>query len=149
MAKTKFTDVEATTFTGALTGNVTGDVAGNVTGNVTGVQTGGWILPAAVAKTGADAATLALDPAGYHFSLTKADGAGAYTLAVPGAGNVGHVMVIENGHATAHVLTVAGLANGNTLTFTNVIGSSAVIYAVSATVWSVLALGKAAQSQVG
>ena len=144
-SKTKFTDVEASTFTGALTGAVTGDV----TGAVTGVQTGGWILPAAVARSGAAAADLVLDPAGYHYSLTKADGAGAYTLAAPGAANVGHVMVIEAGSAQAHVLTVAGLANGNTLTFTNVIGSSAVIYAVSATVWSVLSLGKAAQSQVG
>lgn len=120
---------------------------GDVTGAVTGAQTGGWILPPATVRDGSDADALVINPASYHVSLTK-DSAGAYTLAVPGAGNVGHVLVIEAGSAQAHVVTVTGLANGNTLTFTNVIGSSAVIYAVSATVWSVLSLGKATQTTV-
>lgn len=138
MAATNFTEVVAS-FTGNVTGNVTGDMTGN--------QTGGWILPTATVRDGADAANLIIDPGSYHVSLTKGS-AGAYTLAVPGAANVGHVIVIEAGSAFAHVVTVTGLANGNTLTFTNVVGSSAVLYAVSASVWSVLALGKAAQSQV-
>lgn len=138
MAATNFTEVVAS-FTGNVTGNVTGDMTGN--------QTGGWILPTATVRSGADAANLIIDPGSYHVSLTKGS-AGAYTLVVPGAANVGHVIVIEAGSAFAHVVTVTGLANGNTLTFTNVVGSSAVLYAVSDSAWSVLALGKAAQSQV-
>jgi hypothetical protein len=135
-------------FTELVADQFTGNVVGNVTGNVAGSQTGGWILPTATVRDGSDAPNLVIDPSSYHVSLTKGS-AGAYTLAAPGAANVGHVMVIEAGSAFAHVVTVAGLANGNTLTFTNVVGSSAVLYAVSASVWSVLSLGKAAQSQVG
>jgi hypothetical protein len=148
MSATNFDEVVAS-FTGNVTGNVTGDVTGNVTGNVTGAQTGGWILPSATPYTGADAPTLIVSPAVYHASLTKAAAPGAYTLAAPGAGNVGHVMVIASGSAQAHVLTVTGLAGGNTLTFTNVVGASVILQAVSATVWGALGLGGAVQSQVG
>jgi hypothetical protein len=145
MADTNFDSVAAAAFTGDLTGNVTGNVTGDVTGNIAGLQT----LPAATAYVGAAAGTLAISPAAGRASMTKADGAGAYTLAAPGAGNVGKILVIENGHATAHVVTVAGLAGGNTLTFTNVVGAAATLYAVSATVWGIIGLGGAVQSQVG
>jgi hypothetical protein len=137
--QTNFTEVTATTVTANLVGNVTG----NVIGNVTGLQT----LPAATAYTGADAGTLAISPAAGHASMTKAS-AGAYTLAAPGAGNVGKLLVIECGTAQAHVLTVSGLAGGNTLTFTNVVGAAATLYAVSATVWGIIGLGGAVLSTV-
>jgi hypothetical protein len=167
MSSTKFDALEAATFTGDvigavtgnvtgdltgnvtgnvtgdLTGNVTGDLTGNVTGNVTGNLTGKQILPAATQYAGADAGTLAIDPGAGYASLTKADGVGAYTLAAPGAGNVGKILVIVNGHATAHVVTVTGLAGGATLTFTNVVGAGVILLAVSATVWAPLALGGA------
>lgn len=144
MTATNFSTVEATTFTGAVVGNVTGTVNGNVIGNITGLQT----LPAVTPYTGAGA-TLVISPAIGYASLTKADGAGAYTLAAPGAGNVGKFLVITNGHATAHVVTVTGLAGGNTLTFTNVVGASVLLLAVSATVWGAIGLGGAVQTQVG
>jgi hypothetical protein len=152
MTATNFSTVEATTFTGAVVGNVTGNVAGvvtgsvngNVIGNITGLQT----LPAVTPYTGAGA-TLVISPAIGYASLTKADGVGAYTLAAPGAGNVGKFLVITNGHATAHVVTVTGLAGGNTLTFTNVVGASVLLLAVSATVWGAIGLGGAVQTQVG
>jgi hypothetical protein len=144
MTATKLSTVEATTFTGAVVGNVTGTVNGNVIGNITGLQT----LPAVTPYTGAGA-TLVISPAIGYASLTKADGVGAYTLAAPGAGNVGKFLVITNGHATAHVVTVTGLAGGNTLTFTNVVGASVLLLAVSATVWGAIGLGGAVQTQVG
>jgi hypothetical protein len=42
---------------------------------------------------------------------------------------------------------VTGLANGNTLTFTNTVGSSVILHAVSATVWAWLG-GAAVQTNV-
>jgi hypothetical protein len=153
MSSTNFGALEAATFTGDVIGNVTGNVTGNLTGGVTGTVTGSLIglqtLPAVTAYTGADAGTLAIDPGIGYASMTKADGAGAYTLAAPGAGNVGKFLVIVNGHATAHVITVQGLAGGNTLTFDNEVGAGVLLLAVSATVWAALGLGGAVQSQVG
>jgi hypothetical protein len=142
MTATNFTTVEATTVTANLVGNVTGNVAGNVTGNVSGLQT----LPAVTAYTGADAGTLAISPAIGFASMTKAS-AGAYTLAAPGAGNVGKLLFITCGTANAHVITVTGLANGNTLTMTNTVGSTVLLLAISATVWAWIA-GAAAQTNV-
>jgi hypothetical protein len=133
--QTNFTEVAATT--------ITGNLVGNVTGNVTGLQT----LPAATAYTGADAGTLAISPAAGRASMTKAS-AGAYTLAAPGEGNVGKILVIECGTAQAHVVTVSGLAGGNTLTFTAAVGAAATLYAVSATVWGIIGLGGAVLSTV-
>jgi hypothetical protein len=78
--------------------------------------------------------------------MTKAS-AGAYTLAAPGTGNVGKFLLIECGTANAHVITVTGLANGNTLTMTNTVGSSVLLFAISATVWAFLG-GAAVQTQV-
>jgi hypothetical protein len=134
-------------FTGALTGNVTGNVTGNATGNVTGNLTGLQIMPTVTAYTGADAGTLAISPAIGYASMTKAS-AGAYTLAAPGAGNVGKRLTIICGTANAHVVTVTGGAGGNTLTFTNVVGASAELLAVSATVWGFIGLGGAVLSTV-
>lgn len=109
-------------------------VSGPVTGAVTGNVTGGQILPtaSAYANNGAIALT------DYWASLTKSS-AGAYTLAAPGASNVGKILTISAGTAQAHVVTVTGLANGNTLTFTNTVGTSCQLLAVSSTVWGLLA----------
>lgn len=121
-------------------------ITGNVTGNVTGNLTGGVIAPTSTDYTGADAPTLAISPAVYHAKMTKSGAPGAYTLAAPGAGNVGHFLLVENGAAQAHTITATSLAGGNTLTFTNVVGACVLLYAVSATVWSPLALGGATLS---
>jgi hypothetical protein len=143
------TDLTDLTVSGTITAaQVVGAFTGGLTGNVSGDLVGGQILPTADTYTGADAGTLAISPAVFHAKLTKGS-AGAYTLAAPGAANVGHIMVIECGSAFAHVITVAGLAGGNTLTMTNVIGAAATLYAVSATVWGIIGLGGAVQSQVG
>jgi hypothetical protein len=83
-------------FQGAISGAVTGAVTGNVTGNITGLQT----MPAATAYTGADAPTLAISPGIGYASMTKAS-PGAYTLAAPGASNVGKRLVIIVGDAKA------------------------------------------------
>jgi hypothetical protein len=139
---TNFTTLAATSFTGDVTGVVTGSLIGDVTGNITGYQTTGT----ATAYVGAAAGTLAIDPGINYAKMTKADGVGAYTLAAPGAGNVGKFLLIENGHATAHVVTATGLAGGTTLTFTNVVGASVLLHAVSATVWAAIGLGGAVQS---
>lgn len=135
----------STTFSGPVisTSGFTGDITGNVTGNVTGLQT----LPTVTAYTGADAGTLAISPAIGYASMTKAT-AGAYTLAAPGAGNVGKRLVIIAGTAAAHVITVTGGAGGNTLTFTAAIGASVELLAISATVWGFIGLGGAALSTV-
>lgn len=134
-------------FVGALTGNVTGNVTGNLTGNVTGNVSGAQTMPAATAYTGAGAPTLAIDPGIGYASMTKAT-AGAYTLAAPGAGNVGKRLVIAAGTAAAHTVTVTGGAGGNTLTFTAAIGASVELIAHSATVWGFIGLGGAALSTV-
>lgn len=134
-------------FTGDVTGNVTGNLTGNVTGNVSGVSTGGTNQGTATAVTGADAPNLIISPALRYASLTKAT-AGAYTLAAPGAGNVGNRLVISAGTAAAHVVTVTGLAGGNTLTFTAAIGASCELIAHSATVWGLLGNAGAALSTV-
>ena len=121
----------------------TAGFTGNLTGNVTGNQ----IQGTATAYTGADAGTLAISPGIGFASMTKAT-AGAYTLAAPGASNVGKRLVIAAGTAAAHVVTVTGGAGGNTLTFTAAIGASAELYAYSATVWSFIGLGGAVLSTV-
>lgn len=134
-------------FIGDLTGNVTGNLTGNVTGNVVGNLTGYQTLGTVTAYTGADAPTLVVSPAVRYASLTKGS-AGAYTLAAPGAGNVGNRLVIIAGSAYAHVLTVTGLAGGNTLTFTAAIGAPVELLAVSATAWGLISAGGAVQSNV-
>ena len=48
----------------------------------------------------------------------------------------------------AHVLTVTGLVGGNTLTFTNAIGHTVQLLAGSATVWGIISIAGAAQSNV-
>jgi len=127
----------STTFSGPVNsdngfvGNVTGDVTGNVTGNVTG----GQILPTATAYSGADAGTKAISPAIFNASLTKATAGTDYTLAAPGAGNVGHVIHITSATNQAHVVTVTGLVGGTTMTFGAAVGNGFDLLAVSATVW--------------
>jgi len=111
-----------------------GNLTGNVTGNVTGDITGQSILPASVAYASDGAIALT-----EKWALLTKGSVGAYTLAAPGAGNVGKRMIITAGSAFAHVVTVTGLVGGTTVTFTNAIGHSCELLAVSATVWALLA----------
>jgi hypothetical protein len=130
--------VVAAGFVGPLTGNVTGSVTGGVTGDVTG----GLVAPTPTAYSGADAGTKAISPALFNVTLTKATAGTDYTLAAPGAGNVGHTLRITSTTAAAHVVTVTGLLGGTTMTFAAAIGNGFEVYAVSATIWRL-------QSQVG
>lgn len=132
---TNFTVVAADSFTGSL---VTAD-------SFVGTLTGGQIMPAATVRSGADAANLIIDPGLKYVSLTKAT-AGSYTLAAPGAANVGNRMIIINGSTAANVVTVTGLVGGTTLTFTTAIGHACELLAVSATVWTLLASKGVTQS---
>lgn len=115
MGTTNFDTVEAT-------------FVGNVTGNVTG----GQFLPAATAYAADGAIALTISNA----SLTKSS-AGAYTLAAPGAGNVGKLLYILAGTAQAHVITVGSVDGGDTLTFGGAIGDGIVLYARSSAAWSI------------
>lgn len=138
----------STTFSGPVVSD--NGFTGNLTGNVTGDLTGGQILPTATAYNGADAAGKAISPALFNVSLTKSTAGTDYTLAAPGAGNVGHIIHITSATAKAHVVTVTGLVGGNTMTFGEVIGNGFDLLAVSATVWRVVggAVG-ITQTQVG
>lgn len=76
--------------------------------------------------------------------LTKGSAA-AMTVAAPGANGVGTYLVITSGSNFAHVITFTGgtLGDGTTglnttVTMTAFIGSSIVVYAISATTWVVL-----------
>jgi hypothetical protein len=122
-------------FEGNLVGNVTGTVSGGVTGPVTGNVTGGIILPAATNYTGADAPNKAISPAVFNAHLTKASAGVDYTLAAPGAGNVGKIIRVTSDTAAAHVVTVTGLLGGTTLTFGAAIGNGFSLLAVNATTW--------------
>lgn len=117
-------------FVGAVTGAVTGAVAGDVTG--------GQILPAATNYSGASAPTKAISPDVFNAHLTKATAGIDYTLAAPGAANVGHVMFITSDTAAAHVVTVTGLLGGTTCTFAAATGNGLSLLAVSATIWRVV-----------
>lgn len=129
---TNLTDL---TVSGAITA-----ASATITGSV---ATGQTVLPTATAY----ATNGAVSPADIWASLTKGS-AGAYTLAAPGASNVGKIITVTAGSAFAHVLTVTGLVGGNTLTFTNAIGHTVQLLAVSATVWGVISIAGAAQSNV-
>ncbi len=120
---TNLTDLTVSGAISAASATITGSVA-----------TGQTVMAAATAY----ASNGAISPADIWASLTKGS-AGAYTLAAPGASNVGKIITITAGSAFAHVVTVTGLVGGNTLTFTNAIGHSVQLLAVSATVWALLA----------
>lgn len=111
---------------------------------ITGSVATGQIQMAAATAYASDGA---ISPAEIWASLTKGS-AGAYTLAAPGASNVGKIITITAGSAYAHVVTVTGLVGGNTLTFTNAIGHTVQLLAVSATVWGVISIAGAALSTV-
>jgi hypothetical protein len=79
-----------------------------------------------------------------NFLLTKGS-AGAYSVAAPGAANVGRVLEIETGSDFAHVVTFTGstLRDGTTgakITWTTAafIGSSLRIRAITAALWVVV-----------
>jgi len=118
-------------FVGAVTGAVTGAITGAVTGDVTG----GQILPTAVNSSGASAPTKVIDPGTFNAHLTKATAGTDYTLAAPGAGNVGKIIRITSDTAAAHVVTVTGLLGGTTMTFAAAIGNGFSLLAASATIW--------------
>jgi len=121
--------------TAGFTGDVAGNIVGNVTGNVTGNLTGGAILPTPTAYTGADAPTKAISPDLFWATLTKGSAGTDYTLAAPGAGNVGHTLRITSTGAHAHVVTVTGLVGGTTMTFAAAAGNGFEVFAISATAW--------------
>ena len=127
-----------------VSGGVTTGTLSATSATITGAVATGQIVMAAAT---AHATNGAIDPATIWASLTKGS-AGAYTLAAPGASNVGKVITITAGSAYAHVVTVTGLVGGNTLTFTNAIGHSVQLLAVSATVWGVISIAGAALSTV-
>lgn len=134
---TNLTDL---TVSGAISGSTLSVTSATITGSV---ATGQTVLPTATAY----ATNGAVSPADIWATLTKGS-AGAYTLAAPGASNVGKIITITAGSAFAHVLTVTGLVGGNTLTFTNAIGHTVQLLAVSATVWGIISIAGAAQSNV-
>ena len=134
---TNLTDL---TVSGAISGSTLSVTSATITGSV---ATGQIQMAAATAY----ATNGAVSPADIWATLTKGS-AGAYTLAAPGASNVGKIITITAGSAYAHVLTVTGLVGGNTLTFTNAIGHSVQLLAVSATVWGIISIAGAAQSNV-
>lgn len=116
-------------------GTITGDVTGNLTGDVTGNLTGAPVQ--AATAFGSDGA---VTPGIGVASLSKGS-AGAYTLAAPGASNVGKRLLIIASTAQAHVVTVTGLdSTEDTLTFGGAIGDSVELYARSATLWTIVAL---------
>lgn len=122
---------------GGFVGPLTGAVTGAVTGNVTGELTGGAILPTPTAYTGADAPTKAISPAIFWATLTKGSAGTDYTLAAPGATNVGHTVRVTSTGAHAHVVTVTGLVGGTTMTFAAAVGNGFEVFAISATAWVV------------
>lgn len=93
---------------------------------------------APTAYAGADAPGKAIDPAIAVAALTKATAGTDYTLAAPGAANINKTILVYSTAAAAHVVTVTGLAGGTTMTFAAAIGSSFMLYAISATAWSVV-----------
>ena len=101
-------------------------------GGFTGDITGGASLPTASVYV-ADGAIALTD---YNVSLTKGS-AGAYTLAAPGADNVGKLLYVLAGTAQAHVITAASLDGGDTLTYGGAIGDGCVLYGRSATAWAI------------
>jgi hypothetical protein len=140
------TNLDSLAVTGAVTA---GSFTGPLTGNTAGTHTGGVVTPAPTAYSGADAASKAISPALFVASLTKALAGTDYTLAAPGAGNVNKFLYIYSTTAAAHVVTVAGLAGGNTMTLAAAIGNGFMLYAVSATVWTLVSTTGGTQSQVG
>lgn len=130
-------------FVGDLVGNVTGNLTGNLTGNQTGLH-----YDAAAPTAYATGSAQAISPAIAVANLTKTTPAGTYTLAAPGAGNVNKFITVFTTAALAHVVTVTGLLGGNTLTLAAAAGAGFTLYAVSATVWAVVSLNGATQSNV-
>lgn len=111
-------------------GNLT--VAG--TGTISGsVGIGGAVVSDTVSEYSANGAIAVTD----HMAELSKGSAGAYTLAAPGTGNFPKFLVIYSSTAQAHVITVANLSGGNTLTFGGAIGDSCVLRAISATLWVV------------
>jgi len=118
-----------------MTSNLAGPLVS--TAGFIGDMTGGIILPTATAYTGADAPTKAISPALYWATLTKGSAGTDYTLAAPGAGNVGHTLRVTSTGAYAHVVTVTGLVGGTTMTFAAAAGNGFEVFAISPTAWVV------------
>ena len=89
----------------------------------------------------------AIDPAAGIASLTKTTPAATdYTIAAPGAGNVGKTLRVYTVNALAHVVTVTGLVGGTTMTFGVTAGAGFTLFAVSATAWIVQSSNGVTQS---
>jgi hypothetical protein len=88
----------------------------------------------------------AISPAIAVANLTKTTPAGTYTLAAPGAANINKYITVFTTTALAHVTVVTGCLGGTTMTMAAAAGSSFTLYAVSATVWVVIALNGVTQS---
>jgi hypothetical protein len=117
----------------------------NVDGNIDAENiladqvTAGLVWPAAVNYSGADAAGKAILPSVFNAHLTKGSAGNDYTLAAPGAANIGHMLHVTSDGAFAHVVTVTGLLGGTTMTFAAAVGNGFTLLAVSATLWRVIA----------
>jgi hypothetical protein len=120
---------------------VTGAVTGNVTGNQTGIH-----YDAAAPTAYSTGVSQAIDPSIAVANITKTTPAGSFTLAVPGAANINKFITVFTTTAYAHVTTVTGLLGGTTLTMAAAAGSSFTLYAVSASVWVVVALNGVTQT---
>ena len=137
----KATKVTSKAFVGPLTGSVTGNVTGNFTGTITNSQ----LFPPVSSYNGTGG-HVAVDPANYFALLTKATAGTNYTLAAPGAANVGHQIAVYTTTAMAHVVTVTGLTGGTTMTFAAAVGNGFVLYAVDASTWSIFSSTGVTQS---
>jgi hypothetical protein len=135
---TDLTDLTVTTLTATT---VTAALVGTSLGAHTGLH-----YDAAAPTAYATGSAQAIDPAIAAASLTKTTPAGTYTLAAPGSANVNKKIFVYTTVALAHVITITGLLGGNTLTLTAAIGSSFMLYAVSATAWAVVSLNGATQT---
>ncbi len=102
----------------------------------TGKIKGNVVPPDPTAYTGATGSK-AIDPSVGNATLTKGTAGTDYTLAAPGAANVGKTLRITTTTAAAHVVIATGLLGGTTLTFAAAIGNGVVLYAVSATMWRI------------
>lgn len=114
------------------------DVLNSVLGGGLGSAIG--MLPASFAALSADGAVPITQDAA--FLCTKGS-AGAYSVAAPGAANIGRVLDFINTTAFAHVFTFTGgtvrggVAGVTTATMAALAGARLRVRAISATVWTV------------
>ncbi len=118
----------ATHFSGPIVS--TNGFQGPLTGDVTGAQ----VLNTPTAYAGATGSK-AIDPSLVWATLTKGSAGTDYTLAAPGAANVGRTLRVTSTGAYAHVVTVTGLVGGTTMTLANAAGNGFEVFAATASLW--------------